>query len=126
MAQPQTIALVIIVVLLLMISETMRATGQMEKIVSLAKSFFRRPAVTMAALPALIGLLPMPGGALFSAPLVEAAAGEEKVYLGRQFDTRITGSPDVRRIERNGRIDDNHVGFDEVRPLMPAEVQCYV
>ncbi len=76
--QPRTIALGIITVLLLLISETMRASGQMERMVSLAKSFFRRPAVTLAALPALIGLLPMPGGALFSAPLVAAAAGKEK------------------------------------------------
>ena len=80
--RPGTIALAIITMLLLAISETMRASGQMERIVSLAKAFFRRPAVTMAALPALIGLLPMPGGALFSAPLVEAAAGKEKTNSG--------------------------------------------
>ncbi len=80
--RPGTIALAIITMLLLAISETMRAAGQMERIVSLAKAFFRRPAVTMAALPALIGLLPMPGGALFSAPLVEAAAGKEKTNSG--------------------------------------------
>jgi hypothetical protein len=79
---PGTIALAIITMLLLSISETMRAAGQMEKIVSLAKAFFRRPAVTMAALPALIGLLPMPGGALFSAPMVEAAAGKGETNGG--------------------------------------------
>lgn len=76
---PSTIALLVIVAFLLALSGTMEAGGQMQEIVSLAKKFFRRPAVTMAALPAMIGLLPMPGGALFSAPMVESVAGEGQV-----------------------------------------------
>jgi hypothetical protein len=62
---------------LLVLSEAMRQTGRLEQIVGLVNSFFRRPAVTLAALPALIGLLPMPGGALFSAPMVRQAAGTD-------------------------------------------------
>jgi hypothetical protein len=81
--QPITIGLCVAVVLLLSISEAMRQAGQLTEIVALAKAFLRRPAVTMAALPALIGLLPMPGGALFSAPMVEAAAGEASVGRDR-------------------------------------------
>jgi len=54
----------------------------MERIVSLARSLLRRPAIAMAVLPALIGLLPMPGGALFSAPMVESAAGKTRVPAG--------------------------------------------
>ena len=73
--QPRTLGLLAITVALLALSGTMQAGGQMEEIVSLAKAIFRRPAMTMVALPALIGLLPMPGGALFSAPMVESAAG---------------------------------------------------
>jgi len=80
--QPITIALIVITILLLSLSETMRAAGQLEQIVSLAGSLLRRPAVAMAALPALIGLLPMPGGALFSAPMVESAAGKTKIPGG--------------------------------------------
>lgn len=63
------------VALLLTISESMRLGGQLEAIVTLSGALLRRPIATMAVLPALIGLLPMPGGALFSAPMVEAAAG---------------------------------------------------
>jgi hypothetical protein len=74
--QPQAIALAVITVCLLALSGTMQATGRMEQIVVLARALFRRRSVTMAALPAIIGLLPMPGGALFSAPMVESAAGE--------------------------------------------------
>ena len=73
--RPNSIGLLVITILLLALSQSMRAGGQLEQIVSLARAFLRRPAVAMAALPALIGLLPMPGGALFSAPMVEAAAG---------------------------------------------------
>ncbi len=81
--RPITIGLVVITVLLLALSEMMRASGQLAEIVSLAGKLLRRPAVSMAALPALIGLLPMPGGALFSAPMVESAAGKAKVSGAR-------------------------------------------
>jgi len=81
--QPQTIGLVVIVVMMLALSETMRRAGQLDEIVSLARPLLRRPAVAMAALPALIGLMPMPGGAQLSAPMVEAAAGGTKVAADR-------------------------------------------
>ncbi|MCD4699364.1 MAG: DUF401 family protein [Phycisphaerae bacterium] len=80
---PGTIALAVIIAVLIGLSEIMRASGQLERIVLLAKAFLRRPAVAMAALPALIGLLPMPGGALFSAPMVGSAADGTKVSGAR-------------------------------------------
>lgn len=76
--QPGSIGLVVIVVMMLVLSEAMRRAGQLDEIVALARSFLRRPAVTMAVLPALIGLMPMPGGAQLSAPMVESAAGGAK------------------------------------------------
>ena len=72
---PLSVGVIITVVLLLAISEAMRESGQTAGIVTGARALLRRPAVAMAALPALIGLLPMPGGALFSAPMVASAAG---------------------------------------------------
>jgi hypothetical protein len=80
--QPRTIGLIAVVGLLLVLSSIMRAGGRMERIVDLAKRLMRRPVIAMAALPALIGMLPMPGGALFSAPMVESAAGGEEVPPG--------------------------------------------
>ena len=77
--QPRTIGLVIITILLLSLSAIMQMSGQFEEIVRLAKLLLRRPAFAMAALPALIGLLPMPGGALFSAPMVESVAAESRL-----------------------------------------------
>jgi len=80
---PRTVALVVLTALLLALSETMRAGGQLEQIVASAKALLRRPVLAMAALPAMVGLIPMPGGALFSAPMVETAAGTEKVDPAR-------------------------------------------
>lgn len=73
--QPKTVALAAITILLLMLSGAMQAGGQLQRIVNLTRQLLRRPATAMIALPALIGLLPMPGGALFSAPMVAEAAG---------------------------------------------------
>jgi len=81
--QPRTLSLMVIVSCLMALSGTMQAGGQMKRIVALARSILRSPAVAMAALPAIIGMLPMPGGALFSAPMVESAAGGASVSRGR-------------------------------------------
>ncbi|MHC4396647.1 MAG: DUF401 family protein [Planctomycetota bacterium] len=77
--QPRTIGLVFITMLLLTLSAIMKEGGQFKEIVSLAKLLLRRPAAAMAVLPALIGLLPMPGGALFSAPMVKTAAAQTRL-----------------------------------------------
>jgi hypothetical protein len=82
--QPRTIAVAFIVAGLLVFSRLMRETGRIDRMVSLMRSIMRRPAVAMAALPAAIGMIPMPGGALFSAPMVATAAGGAKVK-GDQF-----------------------------------------
>lgn len=71
-----SLGLLLVMALLMALSEAMRQTGRLEKIVELVNAIVRRPAITLAVLPALIGLLPMPGGALFSAPMVRQAAGD--------------------------------------------------
>jgi hypothetical protein len=70
-----SIGLLLTLTLLLVLSEAMCQTGRLDRMVSQVHAFFRRPAITLAVLPALIGLLPMPGGAMFSAPMVRQAAG---------------------------------------------------
>ena len=72
--QSTSIGLLVTMVLLLTLSDAMRQTGRMERMVTSIQALVRRPAVTLATLPALIGLLPMPGGAIFSAPMVRQAA----------------------------------------------------
>lgn len=77
--QPLALGVAATVILLLATSRLMQSSGQMQRIVDLACRVLRRPAVTMAALPALIGLLPMPGGAVFSAPMVASVSGSNQL-----------------------------------------------
>ena len=77
--EPRTLAVAVIVAVMLVFSRAMRETGRIDRMVGLMRSIMRRPAVAMAALPAAIGMIPMPGGALFSAPMVATAAGGTNV-----------------------------------------------
>jgi integral membrane protein (TIGR00529 family) len=69
----QTISLILIVVVILALSRIMAESGQLERIVDSFGGLIRSVRVVSLVMPALIGLLPMPGGALFSAPMVETA-----------------------------------------------------
>lgn len=60
-------------------SDTLAGTGLMDRAVAALKAIVRSRRLLMAALPAVIGLLPMPGGALFSAPMVAAVDHEDAV-----------------------------------------------
>ncbi|HHH75627.1 MAG TPA: DUF401 family protein [Phycisphaerae bacterium] len=78
MIWPRTIVMTLMTFLLLGLSTMMNKAGQFERLVSHACLLLRRPAIAMAVMPALVGLQPMPGGALFSAPMVKAAAGKSE------------------------------------------------
>ena len=75
----QTLTLLAIVGLILVLSMVMEECGQMRRIVSSFSAVLRNPRLSLAAMPALIGLLPMPGGAVFSAPMVESVAGDSEL-----------------------------------------------
>ena len=63
--------LLVVVFQVIVLSSQMSATGVMGDLLIAVRDLVSKRAA-MAVLPALIGLLPMPGGALFSAPLVES------------------------------------------------------
>jgi len=67
--------LMVIILQVIFLSSQMGNTGTLKQLVSAVRSRFTRR-ITIAALPASIGLLPMPGGAVFSAPLVDEADRE--------------------------------------------------
>ncbi len=77
LADLQTWGLVALVVLILFFGRILSLSGRLERVVraTVGKIGSRRRA--SAFLPALIGLLPMPGGAILSAPMVESAAASE-------------------------------------------------
>ncbi len=78
-----TVMLMVVVFQVVWLSSQMRETSVMEGLVKAV--LLRVPGRSaIAVLPAMIGLLPMPGGAWFSAPLVE------------QCDDRARLSPDVK------------------------------
>jgi len=63
--------LVVIVLQVIWLSSQMAASGVMDDLVTSVRNRVSQR-TSMAVLPAVIGLLPMPGGALFSAPLVDS------------------------------------------------------
>ncbi|MFP4381452.1 MAG: DUF401 family protein [Candidatus Sumerlaeia bacterium] len=69
----QAIFLAFIVGGLLVFSGALNESGQIDRIKDAFLAIVGRSRLTLVTLPALIGLLPMPGGAIFSAPMVEAA-----------------------------------------------------
>lgn len=69
----QTISLILIVVSILVISRLMKESGHLDRIVKGFARISGDDRTASSVLPALIGLLPMPGGALFSAPMVETS-----------------------------------------------------
>jgi len=87
----QTIGLVSIVGLILVMSRLMERSGHMTRLVERFSLLSRDARVVGAVMPALIGLLPMPGGALFSAPMVETSLhehpinGEQKTIINYWF-----------------------------------------
>ncbi len=87
----QTISLFLIVGLIMVMSRIMEESGHMARLVSSFARLSRDPRIVGSVMTALIGLLPMPGGALFSAPMVQAslssasATNEQKAALNYWF-----------------------------------------
>ena len=66
------LALMVVICQIIWLSSLMAKTGVMQDMVQSVRE--RIPhRLSFAALPAVIGLLPMPGGAMFSAPMVDSA-----------------------------------------------------
>lgn len=71
--------LLLIVALILVLSRLMRESGQLDRIVTSFAGITGNVRWAAAVMPGLIGLLPMPGGALFSAPMVDAASKSSEI-----------------------------------------------
>ena len=71
---PLTLRLLAIVLLIALLGEVLRSTLQLEGLIRSAGDLFVDRRWLLALFPTLIGLLPMVGGAMFSAPMVEEAS----------------------------------------------------
>ena len=89
--EPNTIELVFAVFLIIMLGKIMLASGNLEVMVDSLECLIRDRRIAMVIPPALIGLLPAPGGAMLSAPMVDESAkklsitAEQKTYLNFWF-----------------------------------------
>lgn len=80
------IFLLIVVIMIICLSSQMSEAGVMKELVNRVRLRVSQK-TAMGLLPALIGLLPMPGGALFSAPLVDDC--DHKQNIDSQLKTKI-------------------------------------
>ena len=69
----EVVSLCIIIALILLFSDALNLGGRLTRIVDAFTALNPGARLRLIAFPALIGLLPMPGGAVFSAPMVAAA-----------------------------------------------------
>jgi integral membrane protein (TIGR00529 family) len=76
---PQNYLLIVAIFLLLFFTEALSATGKMKRTIDALTEWFTSKRLLLSGLPALVGLLPMPGGALFSAPLVASVDSEQDI-----------------------------------------------
>ncbi len=80
----KTLRLVAAVLLITALGELMRHVASMEQLVSSLQELIADRRVVLASIPALIGLLPMPGGAMLSAPMIEEIGAELKLSPERK------------------------------------------
>lgn len=68
-----------VVFLIVLLSSLLESSGMIRRILVIARSMIHSRRAVFAALPAVIGFLPMPGGAAFSAPMLQAADDRDRV-----------------------------------------------
>jgi len=76
---PKTLSLTAIVGLILVLSHSLERSGQMARLLESFRGLVRWPRINLVIFPALIGLLPMPGGAIFSAPMVKRIGHDHRL-----------------------------------------------
>ena len=65
-----TIELAVLMTLIYILAKLMQETGAIKKIIESLRSVFSKGGI-LGIIPALYGLMPVPGGALFSAPMID-------------------------------------------------------
>jgi integral membrane protein (TIGR00529 family) len=76
---PKTLSIAVVVSLILVLSSSMELAGQMQRMLKNFQGLVASPRLNLVVFPALIGLLPMPGGAVFSAPMVKELGMRSKL-----------------------------------------------
>jgi integral membrane protein (TIGR00529 family) len=85
--EPITIAVVLATFLIMLLSQLYKETGLINRLSESLSKIIKNPKIVLCVLPAVIGFLPVAGGALMSAPLVDSEA--EKLKLSTDKKTYI-------------------------------------
>jgi integral membrane protein (TIGR00529 family) len=86
-----TLRLALVVVMIMVLGELLRQTAGLKGMVEALQALVPNGRIVIAALPALVGFLPMVGGAMFSAPMVDevgdrlGADSERKTFVNYWF-----------------------------------------
>lgn len=86
-----TLFLELIVSCIMVLSHLLEKTGQSKRLMAALSVYMQNPKLRLIFFPILIGLLPMPGGAVFSAPMVDSVShgmhlkGEDKSAVNYWF-----------------------------------------
>jgi len=88
---PDSLILVGLVLLIQFLGHALKHVASLQRLIAVLKALLPDRRAAMAVAPAFIGLLPMPGGALFSAPMVGELTddldvpGEDRVLINYWF-----------------------------------------
>lgn len=88
---PLTVSVTLATFAIMLLSQLYKETGVISKLSESVSRLVNRPKVVLSVLPAIIGFLPVSGGALMSAPLVDLEAeklklkNDRKAYLNLWF-----------------------------------------
>jgi len=91
LVDPRTLNLLASIFLILILNETLKTSGQMEVLVQSSIKLLHDVRLTTFFLPTLVGMLPLPGGAYFSAPMVDSIlkktdiSPEKKIFANYWF-----------------------------------------
>jgi len=91
MRDPVTIQLIGTIVLVLLLSSILKRIESLKDIVDSLQKLVKDYRLILAFIPSFLGLLPMPAGAMFSAPMVDEVGGrmglraEEKTFVNYWF-----------------------------------------
>jgi len=87
----KTLRLVAAVLLITSLGELLQEVESMQRLINSLQELVTDPRLVLAIIPALIGLLPMPGGAMMSAPMIQEIgtqlelSPERKTYINYWF-----------------------------------------
>jgi len=85
LVKQSTLQLFVVIVMVIYIAEVQKAKKMFDRLISSLNSIIRDSRIVAMVSPAIVGFLPMPGGALMSAPLVDIST--KKMNLTPEFNT---------------------------------------